>query len=74
VLYNQFKYFFNLFFLIIGLTQFYEPLRVGLTFTYIAPLVFVLSLTVLKEFFDDLQRYKKDKEANSYKYKWKHKE
>lgn len=29
VLFNQFKYFFNMFFLLLALTQFWEPLKVG---------------------------------------------
>lgn len=32
VLYNQFKFFFNFFFLAIALSQFYEPLKVGKIF------------------------------------------
>lgn len=32
-------------------------------FTYISPLVFVLMLTMMKEFYDDLNRYKQDKEV-----------
>lgn len=38
-------------------------------FTYIAPLVFVLSITILKEAYDDLKRWKRDREANSQKFK-----
>jgi len=68
VLFNQFKYFFNLFFLLIGISQFYEPLKVGFTFTYVAPLCFVISVTMIKELFDDYERYLKDKEANSFIY------
>lgn len=68
VLFNQFKYFFNMFFLVIGLSQFYEPLRVGFTFTYIAPLAFVIFISMVKELFDDYERYQKDKEANSFRY------
>ncbi len=49
VMFNQFKYFFNLFFLLMALTQFYPPLKVGYLFTYYAPLVLVLTLTMLKE-------------------------
>ena len=70
VLFNQFKYFFNLFFLVIGMSQFYEPLRVGFTFTYMAPLCFVISVTMIKEFFDDYERFQKDKEANSFVYRF----
>ena len=65
VLYNQFKFFYNAFFLIIALSQFYPPLKVGFMFTYIAPLAFVLMITLLKEAADDLQRCRKDKDINN---------
>lgn len=65
VLFNQFKFFFNFFYLIIALSQFVPVLKVGFLFTYIGPLALVLFLTMLKEGFDDFQRYKRDKEANS---------
>ena len=54
VLFNQFKYFYNFFFLIISLSQFVPQLKVGFLFTYVAPLVFVLGITIFKEGFDDL--------------------
>ena len=65
VLWNQFKFFYNLFFLLIALSQFIPSLKVGFMFTYIAPLVFVLTITLAKEAWDDIQRYRKDKELNS---------
>ena len=34
VLYNQFRFFFNLFYLLIALTQFVPPLKVGMEFLY----------------------------------------
>ncbi len=80
VLFNQFKFFFNLFFLLICLSQFIPPLKVGkllilsllsfpgFLFTYIAPLAFVLVVTLLKEAWDDLQRYSRDKELNNKKH------
>lgn len=37
----------------IGLSQFIPELKVGFMFTYIAPLVFVLTITIFKEGFDD---------------------
>lgn len=42
----------------------------GFTFTYMAPLCFVISVTMIKEFFDDYERFQKDKEANSFIYKF----
>jgi phospholipid-translocating ATPase len=40
-------------------------LATGYLFTYVAPLVFVLSVTIAKEALDDYKRFKRDKEANS---------
>lgn len=68
VLYEQFKYFFNLYFLIVALSQFFPPLQVGYLFTYVVPLVFVLSITITKEAIDDLKRWRRDLKANSQKY------
>jgi phospholipid-translocating ATPase len=68
VLYQQFKFFFNLYFLIVAITQFIPQLKVGFLFTYVAPLIFVLSITMGKEAFDDIKRWRRDLEANSQKY------
>lgn len=40
----------------------------GFIATYIAPLAFVLSVTMGKEAYDDYQRHLRDKEANSFRY------
>lgn len=69
VLFNQFKFFFNLFFLIVSISQFIESLRVGFLFTFLAPLCFVLLLTMAKEAYDDFQRYQRDKVMNTKLYK-----
>jgi len=69
ILYQQFRFFFNLYFLLVALSQFIKPLQVGFLFTYIAPLAFVLSVTIGKEAFDDFKRFLRDREANSQKYK-----
>ena len=68
VLFNQFKFFYNLFFLLIALSQFIPALKVGYLFTYIAPLAFVLIITLMKEGFDDIQRYRKDSALNNKKH------
>lgn len=65
MLFHQFKFFFNLFFLLICLSQFIPPLKVGFLFTYISPLAFVLIVTLMKEAWDDLQRMQRDKELNN---------
>jgi phospholipid-translocating ATPase len=48
VLYHQFRYFFNMFFLIIALSQLIDMLKVGFLFTYVAPLLLVLGFTLFK--------------------------
>lgn len=65
VLYNQFKFFYNMFFLVTALTQLVELLRVGLFITYIGPLIMVLTLTMGKEAYDDFNTYKRDIEVQS---------
>lgn len=67
VLFNQFKFFYNLFFLAIALSQFIPALKVGFLITYVSPLAFVLVVTLFKEASDDLKRYSKDKELNNAK-------
>ncbi len=42
-----------------------ESIFLGFLFTYIGPLALVLVLTMVKEGYDDFQRYKRDTEANS---------
>lgn len=63
VLFNQFKFFQNFFFLAMALTQFVPVLKVGLIVTYFAPLLFVLFITMTKEAFEDLQRYYRDRKV-----------
>jgi phospholipid-translocating ATPase len=43
-------------------------LKVGFLFTYVAPLVFVLTVTMIKELYDDINRYRRDKELNETSY------
>ncbi len=65
VLYQQFQYFFNLFYLVTALSQFIPAFKVGLMFSFVAPLVLVIGLTMIKEAYEDIQRFKKDRELNS---------
>lgn len=51
-----------------ALSQFIPALKIGFIVTYIAPLVFVLCVTMGKEAYDDYQRYLRDREANSQRY------
>ncbi|KAH9913487.1 protein transporter [Fomitopsis serialis] len=68
VFYEQFKYFFNLYFLLVALSQFIPALKIGFIATYVAPLAFVLFVTMGKEAFDDYKRNLRDREANSARY------
>ncbi|KAK2628742.1 hypothetical protein QTJ16_001845 [Diplocarpon rosae] len=64
-LYNEFSFFFNMYFLLVALSQAIPALRIGYLSTYIVPLVFVMSITLGKEAFDDIGRRRRDAEANS---------
>ncbi|KAF2858627.1 phospholipid-translocating P-type ATPase [Piedraia hortae CBS 480.64] len=68
-LWNEFKFFFNLYFLLVALSQIFPALRIGYLSTYIAPLAFVVMITLGKEAHDDIYRRKRDREANSEMYK-----
>ncbi|KAJ3233412.1 putative aminophospholipid-translocase, partial [Chytriomyces hyalinus] len=68
VLYHQFKFFFNLYFLLVALSQLIPALKIGLLFSYVAPLVFVLTVTMAKEASDDYARMQRDTQANSEMY------
>lgn len=67
-LYNEFSFFFNMYFLLVALSQAIPALRIGYLTTYIAPLAFVLVITMGKEAYDDIERRKRDTEANSEAY------
>ncbi|KAI5803993.1 P-type ATPase-like protein [Peziza echinospora] len=64
-LYHEFSFFFNLYFLLVALSQIIPPLRIGYLSSYIVPLIFVLMITLGKEALDDLARRRRDSEANS---------
>ncbi len=68
-LYNEFSFFFNMYFLLVALSQIIPALRIGYLSTYIAPLAFVLAITLGKEALDDIARRRRDSEANSEGYK-----
>lgn len=68
VLYEQFKFFMNLYFLLVALSQIFPVLRIGYLITFYGPLSFVLAVTISKEAYDDYLRNKRDKEVNSQKY------
>lgn len=64
-LYNEFKFFINMYFLLVAVSQVIPALRIGYLSTYIAPLAFVICITLSKEAYDDVYRRKRDNEANS---------
>ena len=80
VFWEQFKFFFNFYFLVVALSQFIPALKIGMyadmviaelsgyIVTYVAPLAFVLAVTMGKEAYDDYCRYLRDREANSTRY------
>ncbi|XP_012286007.1 probable phospholipid-transporting ATPase IIB [Orussus abietinus] len=68
VLFQQFKFFLNLYFLIMAISQFIPDIRIGYLYTYWGPLGFVLTVTICREAVDDYRRYKRDKEVNAQKY------
>lgn len=58
-----------MFFLLICISQFFEPLRVGFLISYLAPLLFVLAITMIKEAYEDYKRGKRDQLLNERTYK-----
>jgi phospholipid-translocating ATPase len=64
-LYNEFSFFINMYFLLVALSQIIPVLRIGYLSTYIAPLAFVITITLGKEAMDDIARRRRDAEANS---------
>uniref|UniRef100_A0A6M2E149 Phospholipid-transporting ATPase n=1 Tax=Xenopsylla cheopis TaxID=163159 RepID=A0A6M2E149_XENCH len=69
VLFQQFKFFLNLYFLIMATSQFIPDIRIGYLYTYWGPLGFVLTVTIFREAVDDLRRHRRDKEVNSQRYR-----
>lgn len=65
ILYEQFKFFFNLYFLLVALSQIIPQLRIGYLSSYIVPLAFVLTVTMMKEAGDDIARRRRDSEQNN---------
>jgi phospholipid-translocating ATPase len=68
VLFEQFRFFLNLYFLVMACTQFIPGLRISPLYTYWAPLAFVIFITMLREAYDDIKRAHRDKELNSQTY------
>ena len=62
--YNQFKYFYNVYYLALCVSQMIPQLQIGLLFCYVGPLAFVLTVSFVNEVIDDYKRYSRDKEMN----------
>lgn len=69
VLWEQFKVFINLYFLVVAITQLIPSLRVTYVYTSWLPLAFVIFITMCREAFDDIKRRWRDNEVNSAVYK-----
>ncbi|CAJ0585807.1 unnamed protein product, partial [Mesorhabditis spiculigera] len=68
VLFQQFKFFLNLYFLLMACTQFIPAIQIGSPITYWGPLGFVLTITLIREALDDFVRFIRDKEMNGERY------
>ncbi|KAH9634451.1 hypothetical protein HF086_008285 [Spodoptera exigua] len=68
VLFEQFRFFLNLYFLVMALSQFIPSIRIGYLYTYWGPLCFVLAVTLFREAVDDFRRYRRDREVNRQRY------
>uniref|UniRef100_A0A2P2HY00 Phospholipid-transporting ATPase n=1 Tax=Hirondellea gigas TaxID=1518452 RepID=A0A2P2HY00_9CRUS len=69
VLFEQFKFFLNLYFLVMACSQFIPELRIGYLYTYWGPLGFVLMVTLIREAVDDIRRWRRDQEVNGQMYR-----
>ena len=66
---NQFKRYANIYFLIVAILQSIPQISPLSPISSWAPLIFVISLSIIREAFEDLSRYKSDKETNGTKTK-----
>lgn len=64
---NQFKRYANIYFLMMAIIQCFPSISPINPVSSIAPLVFVISLSILREGFEDLSRHKSDLQLNSSK-------
>jgi phospholipid-translocating ATPase len=66
---DQFRFsIYNIYFLLLALSQMVGELRVGPLFTYFAPLTFVLVLSMAKDLFDETKRWIQDRRINNTEY------
>ena len=67
-LFHQYKYFINLYILLLVIAQLYPPVRIGYLWVYIFPLAVILTIALIKEFFDEYNIMVKDKQYNNQTY------
>lgn len=67
-LYNEYKNFSNLYFLLLAITQLFPILRVGFLITYFGPIAIILGLSLIKELWDHYKTIQKDSECNNEKF------
>lgn len=67
-LYNEYKNFSNLYFLLLAITQLFPILRVGFLITYFGPIAIILGLSLMKELWDHYKTIQKDSECNNEKF------
>ena len=53
----------------ICISQFFDAFRVGFLISYLAPLLFVLTITMIKEAYEDYKRGQRDETLNKKTYK-----
>jgi magnesium-transporting ATPase (P-type) len=68
LIFNQFKFFFNFYFLVITCSQFFDIFNLGYLFVYAAPLTLVLLITFMREAYDEIKRFSRDNSFNKKKY------
>ena len=67
-LFNEFRQFSNLYYLLLCLSQFYPPFQVGFKVSYLVPLLFILALRVIEEVVQSVIIMRRDSETNLSEY------
>ena len=68
-LFNEYKYFLNLYILLLCLIQIYPPLRVGAFIIYVIPLAIITAISFTKEIWDEVKVAIKDRSYNNQVYR-----
>nr|XP_027198034.1 putative phospholipid-transporting ATPase C6C3.06c [Dermatophagoides pteronyssinus] len=67
-LFEQFRHFFNLFYLLVALSQLVKWFAIGPLVTYLAPLAFVVAMSLSTEFLDEFKRWRQAAVLNNEAY------